>query len=374
MAKDTEKLIRQLSLISFLMANRRPVSALEIKREVEGYSSMNEDAFARRFYADRAELESLGISLQVEKPAEGFFEAELYALPPENYYLPAIEFSDSELAALRTALGLLDGEFAYAEPLRLALQQVSWGRPSPLTEEAEAPIDVKLSTAGGGRELSQRLAKIETAISRRKTIEFSYYSLQRDEVSDRKVNPYHLVFRDGQFYLIGYSHERDEVRVFRLSRIRGKVSYATKAEHDFQPPEDFDRRDYGKRADWQMGEIEGTRDDLPARADRLAGRARLRPPRRVPQADQGRRRQGPRLGLRDRVRLGAPADLLGAGLARERPPARAAGARRATPTSGSALLRDRHRERVRGRRDRPPPASPRATARGRGARTAAPSR
>ena len=98
---------------------------------------MNEDAFARRFYADRAELESLGISLQVEKPAEGFFEAELYALPPENYYLPAIEFTDAELAALRTALGLLDGEFAYAEPLRLALQQVSWGRPSPLTDEAD---------------------------------------------------------------------------------------------------------------------------------------------------------------------------------------------------------------------------------------------
>ncbi|MGH2981242.1 MAG: helix-turn-helix transcriptional regulator, partial [Solirubrobacterales bacterium] len=94
MAKDTEKLIRQLSLISFLMAQGRPVSALEIKREVEGYSDMNDDAFARRFYADRAELESLGILLQVEKPGEGFFEAELYSLPPENYYLPAIEFSD----------------------------------------------------------------------------------------------------------------------------------------------------------------------------------------------------------------------------------------------------------------------------------------
>ena len=258
MAKDTEKLIRQLSLISFLMATGRPVSALEIKREVEGYSSMNEDAFARRFYADRAELESLGISLQVERPAEGFFEAELYALPPENYYLPPIEFTDGELAALRTALVLLDGEFAYAEPLRLALQQVSWGRPSPLIEADSAPIDVKLAPSGGGRELSQRLSKIETAIFRRKTIEFSYYSMQRDEVSDRKVDPYHLVFRNGQFYLIGHSHEREDVRVFRLSRIRGKVSYATKAEHDFAPREDFDRRDYASRADWQMGEIEGT--------------------------------------------------------------------------------------------------------------------
>jgi proteasome accessory factor BC len=257
-AKDTEKLIRQLSLISFLMANGRPVSALEIKREVEGYSSMNDDAFARRFYADRAELDSLGISLQVEKPAEGFFEAELYALPPENYYLPPIEFTDGELAALRTALGLLDGEFAYAEPLRLALQQVSWGRPSPLEETDSTSIDVKLAPSSGGRELSQRLAKIETAISRRKTIEFSYYSMQRDQVSDRKVDPYHLVFRNGQFYLIGHSHEREEVRVFRLSRIRAKVSYATKAEHDFAPPEDFDRRDYASRADWQMGEIDGT--------------------------------------------------------------------------------------------------------------------
>ena len=257
MAKDTEKLIRQLSLISFLMATGGPVSALEIKREVEGYSSMNDDAFARRFYADRAELESLGISLQVDKPAEGFFEAELYALPPENYYLPAIEFTDGELAALRTALVLLDGEFAYAEPLRLALQQVSWGRPSPLVEPDSTPIDVKLAPSGGGREMSQRLAKIETAISRRKTIEFSYFSMQRDEVSDRKVDPYHLVFRNGQFYLIGHSHERDDIRVFRLSRIRGKVSYATKAEHDFAPREDFDRRDYASRADWQMGEIEG---------------------------------------------------------------------------------------------------------------------
>jgi predicted DNA-binding transcriptional regulator YafY len=258
MAKDTEKLIRQRSLISFLMAQGRPVSALEIKREVEGYSDMNDDAFARRFYADRAELDSLGIELQVEKPGEGFFEAELYSLPPENYYLPAIEFSDDELAALRTALSLLtDGGFAYAEPLRLALQQVAWGHPNPITEGERAPVEMAMTPSAGGRDLSQRLSKIETAISRRKTIEFTYYTMERDETSARKVDPYHLVYRGGQFYLIAYAHERDAVRVFRLSRIQGKVGYASKAEHDFAPPEDFDRRDYARRADWQMGEIEG---------------------------------------------------------------------------------------------------------------------
>jgi proteasome accessory factor BC len=258
-AKDTEKLIRQLSLISFLMAQGRPVSALEIKREVEGYSDMNDDAFARRFYADRAELESLGILLGVEKPGEGFFEAELYSLPPENFYLDAIKFSDEELAALSTALLLLtDGGFAYAEPLRLALQQVAWGHPNPLNEGERAPVEMAMTASAGGRDLSQRLSKIETAISRRKTIEFTYYTMERGETEKRKVDPFHLVFRGGQFYLIGHSHERDAVRVFRLSRIQGKVGYASKAEHDFSPPENFDRRDYGSRADWQLGETIGT--------------------------------------------------------------------------------------------------------------------
>jgi len=258
-AKDTEKLIRQLSLISFLMAQGRPVSALEIKREVEGYSDMNDDAFARRFYADRAELESLGIELGVEKPGEGFFEAELYSLPPENFYLDPIKFSDDELGALSTALSLLsEGEFAYAEPLRLALQQVAWGHPNPLKEGERAPVEMAMTASAGGRDLSQRLSKIETAISRRKTIEFTYYTMERDETAKRKVDPYHLVFRGGQFYLIGFAHEREAVRVFRLSRIQGKVGYASKAEHDFSPPEDFDRRDYGQRADWQLGETRGT--------------------------------------------------------------------------------------------------------------------
>jgi predicted DNA-binding transcriptional regulator YafY len=258
MAKDTEKLIRQLSLISFLMAERRPVTALEIKQEVEGYSDMNDEAFARRFYADRAELGELGIELKVEKGTEGYYEAENYSLPPENFYLPPIEFTDQELAGLRTALHLLDGQFAYAEPFRLALQQLSWGKPSPLSAPEQGTVRMAVTAAAGGRELSQRLAKIETAIFRRKTIVFDYYTIGRDKQESRKVNPYHLLFRGGQFYLIGYSHERGDVRVFRLSRIRGKVAYVTKAEHDFPPPQDFDHREYATRTEWQLGETRGT--------------------------------------------------------------------------------------------------------------------
>src|SRR5690242_2688197 len=258
LAKDTEKLIRQLSLISYLMAERRPVTATEIRRDVEGYSDMTEDAFARRFYADRAELDALGIHLSVDKPSDGFSEQENYSLAPEAFHLPAIAFTDPERAALQTALTLLGGEFAYAEPLRLALQQITWGRPSPLGGELRQTIGLGITASAGGPELSARLAKIDTAIYRRKRIEFEYYTMQTGEIALRKVDPYHLLFEGGQFYLVGYSHERDDVRVFRLSRIRGKVAYATKAEHDFQRPADFDPREYAGRVPWQLGDRAGT--------------------------------------------------------------------------------------------------------------------
>ena len=84
---------------------------------------------------------------------------------------------------------------------------------------------------------------------------FDYYTMQRDEIGPRKVDPYHLLFQGGQFYLLGYAHERKALRVFRLSRVRGKVAYATKAEHDFRRPTDFDPRAYANRADWQVGEL-----------------------------------------------------------------------------------------------------------------------
>ncbi|HEY4428529.1 MAG TPA: WYL domain-containing protein [Solirubrobacteraceae bacterium] len=268
MAKDTEKLIRQLSLISYLMAERRPVTAVEIRRDVEGYSGMNEDAFARRFYADRSELESLRIQLTVERPADGAAEQENYSLRPENFHLPPIAFTDQELAALQTALTLLDGEFAYAEPLRLALQQITWGRPSPLRAPEQRSVALGITASAGGHDLSARLAKVETAIFRNKTIVFDYYTMERDEVSSRRVDPYHLLFQGGQFYLLGYAHEREAIRVFRLSRIRGKVSYATKAEHDFHRPTDFDPRAYAGRADWQLGEERGVAEILIS--DRIA--------------------------------------------------------------------------------------------------------
>ena len=215
-----------------------------------------------------------------------------------------------------------------------------------------------MTAKADGAEISQRLSKIETAISRRKTIEFTYYTIERDATEKRKVDPYHLVYRGGQFYLIGHSHEREAVRVFRLSRIQGKVSYASKAEHDFTAPEDFDRRDYARARGLAAGRDPGDRQDLPPRPDRLAGRARLRRLRRAAQRGQGRRRPGQGHGLRDRVRLEPPAGRLGAALAPERDGARAPASWPARSPSGWSCCASATRASSRPRGRRAPSPAP----------------
>ena len=126
MSHDTDKLIRQLSLVAFLMAELRPLTARDIKGNVEGYQEMSDEAFARRFYSDRAELVGLGVPLDSQR--DEFTGEELYTLRSERYFLPPLDLDDDELAALQTCLYLLEGRFAYAEPLRLALQNLALGR------------------------------------------------------------------------------------------------------------------------------------------------------------------------------------------------------------------------------------------------------
>src|SRR4026207_1429624 len=141
MSHDADKLIRQLSLVAFLMAERRPLTARDVKGNVEGDSGMSDGAVARRFYSDRVELTALGVPLMSQR--DEFTGEELYSLRSENYFLDELDLKEDELAALQTALYALEGKFAYAEPLRLALQNLALGRPG-FRHPPPAP-------AGGGR-------------------------------------------------------------------------------------------------------------------------------------------------------------------------------------------------------------------------------
>jgi proteasome accessory factor C len=252
---DTDKLIRQLSLVAFLMAERRPITARDVKSNVEGYSEMSDEAFARRFYSDRAELIGLGVPLHSQR--DEFTGEELYTLRSDEYFLPQLELEDEELAALQTALYLLEGQFAYAEPLRLALQNLALGRPGFVEVPTEAARSVEVLDPDYSPEMPGRLAKLEGAISKQRTVKFDYWSASRDEHAERTLNPYALLPDNGVWYVVGHDLDRDDIRTFRVSRIRGDIRFATRRERDFRTPTDFDIERYRGRPPWQVGEILG---------------------------------------------------------------------------------------------------------------------
>jgi proteasome accessory factor C len=253
---DTDKLIRQLSLVAFLMAERRALTARDVKSNVEGYSEMSDEAFARRFYSDRAELLSLGVPLQSQR--DEFTGEELYTLRSEQYFLPKLELEDEELAALQTAFYLLEGKFAYAEPLRLALQNLALGRPGFSEAPTETASRVEVLDPDYSPETPGRLAKLENAISKQRTVRFDYWSISRDKESERSLNPYALLNDNGLWYVVGHDLDRKDIRTFRVSRIRGDIKFATRRERDFRAPTDFDVDLYRGRPPWQIGDVVGT--------------------------------------------------------------------------------------------------------------------
>ena len=349
MSHDTDKLIRQLSLVAFLMAERRPITARDVKSNVEGYSEMSDEAFARRFYSDRAELLALGVPLQSQR--DEFTGEELYTLRSEQYFLPQLELDNEELAALQTALYLLEGKFAYAEPLRLALQNLALGRPGFGEPTSDTALRVEVLDPDYSPEMPGRLAKLEGAISKQRTVKFEYWSISRDKVSDRTLNPYALLPTTASGTSSGYDLDRDDIRTFRVSRIRGEIKFATRRERDFRTPTDFDIEQFRGRPPWQIGDIVGearieVRGDTAWWVQRAYGD---RPPRR--------RR------LRHRLLLPPPARLVGPAPGRPRGPAGAGGA--APRGGGVAAPRARRATRARRRSRRASRRSARHAERGR---------
>jgi proteasome accessory factor C len=255
MSHDADKLIRQLSLVAFLMAERRLLTARDVKSNVEGYSEMSDEAFARRFYSDRAELTALGVPLQSQR--DEFTGEELYTLRSEHYFLDRLELDDDELAALQTALYYLEGKFAYAEPLRLALQNLALGRPGFPEAPTETAERVRVSAPDYSPELAGRLAKLESAISKQRTVRFGYWSPRRTRPTERTLNPYALRLDDGNWYVVGHDVDRGTVRTFRISRIRGDIRFATRRERDFRIPAEFDVDEHRIPRPWQIGETLG---------------------------------------------------------------------------------------------------------------------
>lgn len=87
---------------------------------------------------------------------------------------------------------------------------------------------------------SEIIGQIHRAVADRKSIEFGYWSLQKDERTSRKVDPYKIWFYDGTIYVIGYCHLRDDIRSFVVDRI----NMLSVTEDHFKIPSTFSFENY----------------------------------------------------------------------------------------------------------------------------------
>ena len=74
-----------------------------------------------------------------------------------------------------------------------------------------------------------------------------YYTLSRDEFRRRLLDPYHLIYKSGAWYLIAFCHWRQKIKTFRVDRIQS----IEETDIMFEIPEHFSLKEYLKNS-WQI--------------------------------------------------------------------------------------------------------------------------
>jgi predicted DNA-binding transcriptional regulator YafY len=211
-AKKTERL---LNLVICLLHTRRYLSVQEIRDAVPGYSEDSEEAFRRMFERDKEELRDLGIPLETGTDSAAHDDELGYRIARRDYELPPISLEPDEAAALGLAARLWQ-----SAPLAGATG-------TALLKLRAAGVDALESTGA----LEPRVGASEpafeaclAAVTEGRSLQFSYRASGRPDPEERLVDPWGVVWWHGRWYVVGHDSAREDVRVFRLSRIVGPAT------------------------------------------------------------------------------------------------------------------------------------------------------
>ena len=150
--------------------------------------------------------------------------------------LQALRFTDDE--ALVLALGLKGAQMEpqFAKAAKSALNRLEHVLTEPLRERLEAVLQVTAEAAPDLSDLtSSTLLGVAEAVQQRRRLEVRYHS-RSSGFTYRKLDPYGVVHVNQHWYVTGYCHLREDIRVFRLDRL--EVLSATT--ESFTLPKAFD--------------------------------------------------------------------------------------------------------------------------------------
>jgi predicted DNA-binding transcriptional regulator YafY len=163
--------------------------------------------------------------------------------------LPALSFSPSELMALlfsRDLLKPLEGTEIQMS-LEAAFNKAAAILPPEGMEhvrQMQRYFSVSLGPHKNYREHRKTIEKLSQALARKRGVQMRYYSASRDATRRREVDPYRLWYAAGALYLVGYCHQRHDVRLFAVDRIRSLAM----TDRPWQMPLGFDLDSYVQEA------------------------------------------------------------------------------------------------------------------------------
>lgn len=241
-----KRIERLINLIAALLETTRPLTAAQIREQIAGYDQTSHEAFRRAFERDKEHLRAMGIPLETVVTGQdpGSDQPDGYIIPKDRYYLPELKLEEDELAALRLATEAISGAGGSAESGLLKLS-----------------VDANAQTASGprarwGADLAAEqphLGPLYGALLERTPVGFAYRNAAGEE-SDRNLEPYALIHRRGNWYVVGRDTGKDAVRAFKLSRIATEVSIL---EGDYSIPESFDAGAHLKGEAYEIGADSG---------------------------------------------------------------------------------------------------------------------
>ncbi|MGI6129373.1 MAG: helix-turn-helix transcriptional regulator [bacterium] len=164
--------------------------------------------------------DSLGAPVKYDRKRRGYYYTRL------DFSLPKARLTAGEMVTLYLGQKLL-AQYR-GTPFESSIVHAFAKIKTFLPEEVDmdfADLDEFLSfnvkpLRGEEQQVARMFQGVASALRDQKTISITYYTASRDTKSTRLVDPYHLRCHEGAWYLIAYCHQRKEVRIFALDRIR----------------------------------------------------------------------------------------------------------------------------------------------------------
>ncbi len=156
----------------------------------------------------------------------------------ENYQLPAINISESDLFAIYIARKAMEQH--KNTPIYRKLLSVFSKIEESLPERisiSPAWVDNRISVFSDFQTSidPQVWDTVAEALHHFRRLQITYLKPGTKKATCREVDPYHTVSFHGEWYLIGFCHLRKEIRVFAVSRIK----QAKRQNNIFTIPDDF---------------------------------------------------------------------------------------------------------------------------------------